>query len=105
ISLTKRVICANLGIGKRTRRVAKSCFPSEAHVQTRAFVFFARIFMYVVYLDEFGHIGPFVSRNDAKYHESPIFGMAGVILPVGEVRSFATWFFQRKCQLLEFEIN
>ena len=61
--------------------------------------------MYIVYLDEFGHIGPYVNRGNIKFAESPVFGLAGLVLPADQVRSFATWFFQRKCQLLEFEIK
>ena len=60
---------------------------------------------YFAYLDEFGHIGPYISRTHPKYKESPVFGLAGFILPADEVRGFGTWFFQRKCELLEFEIN
>lgn len=30
---------------------------------------------YIAYLDEFGHIGPFVARNEPKYQESPVFGL------------------------------
>lgn len=60
---------------------------------------------YLVYLDEFGHIGPFVSRSHAKYNESPVFGLAGFALPQSAVRGFGTWFFQRKCELLKFEID
>ncbi|MCY3875041.1 MAG: DUF3800 domain-containing protein [Rhodobacteraceae bacterium] len=59
---------------------------------------------YFAYLDEFGHIGPYVSRTNPKYKESPVFGLAGFVLPADEVRSFGTWFFQRKCELLQFEI-
>ena len=57
------------------------------------------------YLDEFGHIGPYVSRADPKYKESPVFGLAGFVLPAAAVRGFGTWFFQRKGELLEFEIK
>lgn len=60
---------------------------------------------YLAYLDEFGHIGPYVSKEDPKYHDSPVFGFAGFILPVEAVRGFGTWFFQRKCQLLGAEIQ
>ncbi|MXY18976.1 MAG: DUF3800 domain-containing protein, partial [Synechococcus sp. SB0664_bin_36] len=35
---------------------------------------------YFAYLDEFGHIGPYVSREDPKYHQSPVFGLAGLVL-------------------------
>jgi len=57
------------------------------------------------YLDEFGHIGPYVSRADRRYKESPVFGLAGFVLPSDQVRGFGTWFFQRKCDLLAFEIE
>ena len=60
---------------------------------------------YFAYLDEFGHIGPYISRTDPKYKESPVFGLAGFVLPAEEVRGFGTWFFQRKCDLLGFEIE
>lgn len=60
---------------------------------------------YVAYLDEFGHIGPYISREHSKHNDSPVFGLAGIMLPLDEVRGFATWFFQRKCELLKFEIS
>ncbi len=60
---------------------------------------------YIVYLDEFGHIGPYVTRDHSIYNESPVFGLAGFALPVSEVRGFGTWFYKQKCSLLEFEIN
>ena len=60
---------------------------------------------YFAYLDEFGHIGPYVDQTDPQYHESPVFGLAGYVLPSDEVRGFGTWFFQRKCELLDFEIK
>lgn len=60
---------------------------------------------YIAYLDEFGHIGPYVSRDHKKYKESPVFGLAGFILPVEEVRSFGTWFYQGKSKLLAWEIK
>ena len=55
---------------------------------------------YFAYLDEFGHIGPYVSGEDSRYNESPVFGLAGFVLPSEQVRGFGTWFFQRKCELL-----
>jgi Protein of unknown function (DUF3800) len=59
----------------------------------------------LAYLDEFGHIGPYVSRNDPNYNDSPVFGLAGLTLPDSEVRQFGSWFYQRKCELLRFEIE
>ena len=32
---------------------------------------------YFACLDEFGHIGPYVSRTHPRYRESPVFGLAG----------------------------
>lgn len=61
--------------------------------------------MYIAYLDEFGHIGPFTGRGEGKFNESPIFGLGGIILPATEVRAFATWFFQLKSNLLAWEIQ
>ena len=55
--------------------------------------------------DVFGHIGPYVGRQHPRYNDSPVFGFAGLVLPVNEVRSFGTWFFQHKCQLLDFELE
>lgn len=60
--------------------------------------------LYIVYLDEFGHIGPYISKNHPKHNDSPVFGVAGFILPATEVRSFGTWFFNRKRELLKWEI-
>ena len=64
-----------------------------------------RAVTYLAYLDEFGHIGPYVSKDDPKHRTSPVFGFAGFVLPAEEVRGFGTWFFQRKCQLLDVEIQ
>lgn len=61
--------------------------------------------MYIVFLDEFGHIGPYVSRNDDRFNQSPIFGLAGYIIPFEQVRNFGTWFYQMRNALLEKEIE
>ena len=60
---------------------------------------------YIAYLDEFGHVGPYIARTDPRHNDSPVFGLAGFVMPVDEVRGFGTWFFQRKCELLDFEIQ
>lgn len=52
--------------------------------------------MYFVYLDEFGHIGPYVGRTSSKHNESPVFGLAGLILPEEAVRPFASYFLKQK---------
>jgi hypothetical protein len=56
--------------------------------------------MYIAFLDEFGHIGPYSSRAHRQYHHSPVFGLAGFVIPHEHARSFATWFFQQKNSLL-----
>lgn len=60
---------------------------------------------YIAYLDEFGHIGYFASRTDPKYYHNPVFGLAGFVMPLREVRGFGTWLFQRKCDLFSHEIE
>ena len=37
--------------------------------------------LYFAYLDEFGHIGPYIARDDPKHNDSPVFGLGGMILP------------------------
>ena len=59
----------------------------------------------IAYLDEFGHIGPFISGCDRKHNDNPVFGLAGIVIPIEQARSFVTWFYQRKCQLLKWEIG
>ena len=69
-----------------------------------AFAFPGVGLLYSAYLDEFGHIGPFVSRDHPMHRTSPVFGLGGFVLPSHEVRAFATWFFQLTSNLLAFEI-
>ncbi len=64
----------------------------------RAFAYLGMI--HIAYLDEFGHVVPYVSRGDPRHNDSPVFGFAGFLVPAEEVRAFGTWFFQRKCELL-----
>ena len=61
--------------------------------------------LYFVYLDEFGHIGPYISSDDPKHKTHPAFGLAGLVLPYTEVRSFSTYFFQLKNHLLSPELD
>ena len=60
--------------------------------------------VHFVYLDEFGHIGPFMSRASPRYNESPVFGLAGIILPEMAIRPFATKFLQLKQHVFQGEI-
>lgn len=61
--------------------------------------------MHFAYLDEFGHIGPYISADHPRHNTSPIFGLGGLILPSDKIRGFSTWFFQRKCEMLASEIE
>ena len=61
--------------------------------------------MHIAFLDEFGHIGPFVARNDPRYNQNPVFGLAGYVLPHRQVRHFATFFFHLKAQMLAAELK
>lgn len=60
--------------------------------------------MLLAFLDEFGHVGPFVSRASPRHNESPVFGLAGFIMPHHEVRPFATCMLKYKQYLLGNEI-
>lgn len=59
---------------------------------------------YVAYLDEFGHVGQYVSRNHPQYKTSPVFGLGGLLLPADQVREFAIYFYKLKCQLLAWDL-
>ncbi len=82
----------------------RDCPRSEAHAHAWAFVFLGLSVLYFGYLDEFGHIGPYIARDHPAHNDSPVFGLGGMILPYNEIRSFTTWFYQLKCRLLEWEI-
>ena len=69
----------------------------------RAFAFPGGRLIYIAYFDEFGHVGPNVSRTHPRHNDSPVFGFAGFVMAAEEVRGFAIWFYQRKCALLDFE--
>lgn len=61
--------------------------------------------LHIAYLDEFGHIGPYVSRFDKKHKTHPVFGLAGIVIPANKTREFSMFFFQLKNTLLRFEIE
>jgi hypothetical protein len=61
--------------------------------------------MHFVFLDEFGHIGPFVSRSHQYHKTSPVFGLAGYVMPEFSVRGFTTWFHQLKCTTFANDIT
>lgn len=61
--------------------------------------------MLFVYLDEFGHIGPYFGRAHPRFNSSPVFGISGIILAESAIRPFGSFFLQRKTELLDFEIK
>lgn len=61
--------------------------------------------MYFVFLDEFGHIGPFVSKHDPSYRTSPVFGIAGFWIHEKQVRELATWFYRLKRDVFQTDIG
>ncbi|WP_049871109.1 DUF3800 domain-containing protein [Desulfurispirillum indicum] len=61
--------------------------------------------LYIAYLDEFGHIGPYISATDPKHKTHPVFGLGGLVLPYNQVRDFSTYFFKLKNNLLNFELQ
>ena len=60
---------------------------------------------YFAYLDEFGHIGPFISRNDARHNDHPIFGLAGFVIPATRARNIASFFYKLKTTTLKWELD
>lgn len=61
--------------------------------------------LYFAYIDEFGHIGPYISREHPNYKTSPIFGLGGVLLPASDVRAFGEFFLAHKEWLLGDEMK
>jgi len=57
--------------------------------------------LYIVYLDEFGHVGPFLSHDHPKHNTHPAFGLGGFVLPASKVRSFSSFFFNLKKRLFD----
>jgi len=60
--------------------------------------------MIFAYLDEFGHPGPFYDRSYPRHNASPVFGLAGLLMPERSVRPFASYFLKHKINLLGHEI-
>ena len=95
------VVSVQMGVETQSRA---ALFPRPT--PERGFSCFRELSLtYIVYLDEFGHVGPYISRSDLRHNDSPIFGLAGFALPIDQVRGFGTWFFQRKNELLKWEIT
>ena len=60
--------------------------------------------MLVAYLDEFGHVGPYIAADHEKYNDHPVFGYAGFVMPAQNVRLMGGFFEHIKETLLAFEI-
>jgi hypothetical protein len=97
-------ICVILSHLKGEAQQVVALFPRPTP-KTWVFVYLGQRLTYIAYLDEFGHIGPYIGRTDPKHNDSPVFGLAGFVITASEVRNFGTWFFKRKCELLDFEIK
>ncbi|WP_373355897.1 DUF3800 domain-containing protein [Pseudoroseicyclus sp. CXY001] len=61
--------------------------------------------MLFAYLDEFGHIGPYCGRDGRKHNESPVFGLAGMILPETAVRPFASFILDQKKKNFQHDLR
>ncbi len=57
--------------------------------------------LYIVYLDEFGHIGPYESAFHNKHNTHPVFGLGGFVIPSDKVREFSSFFFNLKINLFD----
>ncbi|EPB5149917.1 DUF3800 domain-containing protein [Morganella morganii] len=55
--------------------------------------------LYIVYLDEFGHDGPFISHDHDIHNTHPVFGLGGFVIPANKVREFSHFFFKLKQNL------
>lgn len=60
--------------------------------------------MLIAYLDEFGHIGPYVGRDHPRHNIHPAFGYAGYIIPAQNARFFSAEFMRVKRTLYKTEI-
>lgn len=61
--------------------------------------------MLIAYLDEFGHVGPYVSRDHPRHNAHPVFGYAGYIIPAKNARYFGAEFLRVKRSLFKTEIE
>lgn len=61
--------------------------------------------MLIAYLDEFGHVGPYISPSHPKFFHNPVFGYAGIVLPSTAVRPFGAKFERIKEREFRSEIH
>lgn len=59
--------------------------------------------MLLAYLDEFGHVGPFVASDHKRFRHHPVFGYAGFVIPAHHVRAFGAKFASKKKKLFRSE--
>lgn len=52
--------------------------------------------LYFAYVDEFGHVGPYVARTHPQHKTNPVFGFGGFLLPATAVRDFGELFLTLK---------
>lgn len=60
--------------------------------------------MLVAYLDEFGHVGPYIDTEHKKFFHHPAFGYAGIVLPAESIRAFGAKFEHVKARQFRAEI-
>ncbi|MGW2092891.1 DUF3800 domain-containing protein [Promicromonospora sukumoe] len=61
--------------------------------------------MLIAYLDEFGHIGPYIEDGHPRFGQHPIFGYSGFIVPVQHARALGAEFKRVKTALFKTEIE
>ncbi|WP_427869864.1 DUF3800 domain-containing protein [Leucobacter luti] len=61
--------------------------------------------MLIAYLDEFGHVGPFMGTGHKKFFHNPVFGYAGILIPAENVRRFGAKFERLKEREFRNEIH
>lgn len=60
--------------------------------------------MLIAYLDEFGHVGPYIGPEHKKFNQHPVFGYAGFVVPASNAREVGAAFQANKKRLFKTEI-
>lgn len=79
--------------------------PSPKGVQGAPFAHSGSDGMLIAYLDEFGHVGPYMGTDHRKFFHNPVFGYAGIIVPAENVRAFGAKFERIKAREFRSEIH
>jgi hypothetical protein len=61
--------------------------------------------MFFVYLDDFGHVGPYFDKDHPQFNTSPVFGFAGFAIPETQIRSFSSFFLQLKSNVCKADLE